>query len=47
MGCYMFIIIAMYILMFHHYVIVESPVNSMLSHHGVRHVLEEFHGIIL
>lgn len=41
MGCYMQFVRAMYLLFFHHFMIVLSRVNSMLSHHGDRHVLEE------
>ncbi len=41
MSYYMMITTSMYLLLFRHYVLVEGPVNSMLSHHGVRHVMEK------
>lgn len=47
MSCCMMITRAMYLLLYHHYVLVESPIFSMICHYGDRFVMEEYHEFIL
>jgi len=47
MICSLMISISMYFLLYHPYILVEIPFFCMMTHHGDRLVMEEYHESIL